>query len=225
MVWERGEGFWDKILDLGCWTCTRLWKITSHAYECDFSLHLLCFKKRIFFILQPTTFKRNTKMLWAWNTTTTPNADGHSCMSHKGAAYTVSTVPRLNFVLIQSPHCWLPHSCPSPLAENQSLGAWSRGIWQPWRPLTRWKNSQKQTHLLTRTSSRKEGSRSYLCIQRFVDYGSKYFLYYLGPKRGKLQHDPAVPPLHGGFSCERSHWLPTVASLDSVPLLPLREGL
>lgn len=97
------------------------------------------------------------------------------CVSHKGAAYTVSTVPRVKFAPIQSPHCWLPHACPHlwQKISHWELEAEASGSQEATSMLL--EKLTKQTYLLTRTSSRKEGSRSYLCIQHFADSGSKYF--------------------------------------------------
>ena len=113
-VWRgEGEGFWDVTL---------IWVLDVHPLcenhqairaECvHFSLHLLCFKKGCSSSSSQPLSRQILKCCGCKIQPPPPMLTATLCMSHKGAAYTVSAVPRLNFVLIQSPHCWLPHSCP-----------------------------------------------------------------------------------------------------------------
>ena len=79
---------------------------------CELSLHLLCFKKGC---SSPSSQPLSREILKCCGCKIQPPPPvlmTTLCMSHKGAAYTVSAVPRLKFALILSPHCWLPHSCP-----------------------------------------------------------------------------------------------------------------
>ena len=87
----------------------------------------------------------------------------------------------------------------------------------------------KQTYLLThdkgtRLSQGKEGSRSYLCIKHFADSGSKYFNQFR-PNEGKQRDVPLLFACIGASIVSAgSCWLPTAASLYSVPLAVAEGG-
>lgn len=134
----------------------------------------------------------------------------------------MSTVPRLNFVLIQSPHCWLPHSCPHlwQKISHWELEAEASGSHEASTPS--WKNPHKTDVSAYSYIFKKEGSRSYLCIQRFVDYGSKYF-HQFRPKEGKQSDDSAAPPCMGASAVSAGSQLANKGSLDSVPWLFLQD--